>query len=106
MEVFNYWWAIIRDGLHHIAPIQGLIIGLIFGWMASSIASVVFGALGASVVYVAVDTLWPVVFQHKIFAMPVFNAPFWHFFLALYFAFLVIVALIYIVKQVIESVRG
>jgi hypothetical protein len=106
MDLFNTWWAIIRDGLHHIAPIQGLIIGLIFGWMASSIGSVIFGALGASVVYVAVDTLWPVVFQHKTFALPVFDTPFWHFFLALYFAFLVIVALIYIVKQVVGSFRG
>ena len=79
MELFNTWWAIIRDGLHHIAPIQGLIIGLIFGWMAGSIGSVIFGALGASVVYVAVDTFWPVVFWHKPFVMPVFDMPFWHF---------------------------
>ena len=65
-----------------------------------------FGSLAASVLYVAVDRLWPVVFQHQTFAMPAFNTEFWHFFLSLYFAFLVVVAVVYIVKQIVESIRG
>src|ERR1700754_4679016 len=100
---FDTWWAIIRDGLTHINPIQGLILALIFGWMASSIVSAVFGAFAASVVYVLIDVLKPVVLEHKDFAMPVFGEPFWHFFAALFFAFLVVIALIAIVRRVIES---
>jgi hypothetical protein len=106
MDLINAWWAIIRDGVYHIQPIPFVIIGLIFGWMASSVGAVIFGALGASVVYIAVDRLWPVVFHQQTFVMPVFNAAFWHFFLSLSFSFLVIVAVIYIIRQIIDSIRG
>ena len=30
MDLINAWWAIIRDGVHHIQPVQFVIIGLIF----------------------------------------------------------------------------
>ena len=106
MEVIDYWWAIIRDGVHHIAPVQFFVIGLIIGWMASSLGAVVFGSLAAAVLYVAIDRLWPVLFQHQTFAFPVFDTAFGHFFLSLYFAFLVIVAAVYVVRQIIESIRG
>lgn len=106
MDLINAWWAIIRDGVHHIQPVQFVIIGLIFGWMASSVGAVVFGSLAASVLYIAVDRLWPVIFQHQTFAMPAFNTEFWHFFLSLFFAFLVIVAVVYIARQIVDSIRG
>lgn len=106
MDVIDAWWAIIQDGVRHINPIQGLIIGVIFGLMANSLVSVVFGSLAASAAYVAVNALWPVLFDHKPFAMPVMNSAFWHFFLALYFAFLVITGLFFIVKSIIAGVRG
>ena len=105
-SVFDTWWGIIRDGLHHINPLQGLIIALLFGFTAGSATGVLIGALGASIAYIVVDVLWPVVFYHTTFAMPVMDTPFWHFFLALYFAFLVVIALIYIVRSVISSMRG
>ncbi len=106
MDLLDSWWAIIRDGLYHIHPIQFVIIGLLFGIMASSIASAIFSALFASAVYVAVDALWPVIFEHKLFALPVFDTPFWHFFLSLFFAFLIVTLAIFIVKSIIESLRG
>ena len=65
MDLLDSWWAIIRDGLYHIPPIQFVIIGLLFGWMTSSIIAAIFGAVFASVVYLAVDVLWPVVFNHQ-----------------------------------------
>ena len=37
MDLLDSWWAIIRDGLYHIHPIQFVIIGLLFGWMTSSV---------------------------------------------------------------------
>lgn len=103
---FDTWWAIIRDGLTHINPIQGLILALIFGWTAGTIAGVVLGAFGASVVYVLIDLLKPVVFDHKPFLWPVFDTAFFHFFAALYFAFLMVIALIAILRAVIDSMRG
>jgi hypothetical protein len=106
MDLINAWWAIIRDGVHHIQPLQFVIIGLIAGWLAGSLAGVVFGSLGASVVYIAVDRLWPVLFNQRTFAMPVFDSAFWHFFLSLYCAFLVIVAVVYIARQLVDSIRG
>jgi hypothetical protein len=106
MDLLDTWWAIIRDGLYHIHPIQFVIIGLLFGIMTSSIVSAIFGAAFASVVYIAVDALWPVIVDHKLFAMPVFDAPFWHFFLSLFFAFLIVTLAVFIVKSIIESLRG
>lgn len=105
-QLFDTWWGIIRDGLNHINPIQGLIIGLLFGYTATSLIGVVFGAFAASVVYIAVDALKPVLFDHKTFHLPVFDTPFWHFFFALFFAFLVVIALVHIVRNVIASMRG
>ncbi|HWA89205.1 MAG TPA: hypothetical protein VG889_04175 [Rhizomicrobium sp.] len=105
-NVFATWWAIIREGLHHINPIQGLILGVLFGFTASSLIGIVFGAFAASAVYVAIDALKPVVLDHKTFHLPVLDTPFWHFFLALYFAFFVLIALIVVVRQLIDSMRG
>ncbi|HTT99860.1 MAG TPA: hypothetical protein VMF58_17555 [Rhizomicrobium sp.] len=106
MDLVDTWWAIIRDGLYHIHPIQFVVIGLLFGIMASSIVSAIFGAVFASVVYLAVDVLWPVVFNHQVFALPVMDAPFWHFFVSLTFAFLIVTLAIFIVKSIFESIRG
>ncbi|MBV9992653.1 MAG: hypothetical protein JOZ72_15345 [Alphaproteobacteria bacterium] len=105
-QIFDTWWSIIRDGLNHINPIQGLIIGLLVGWAATSIIGVVFGAFAASAIYIVIDLLKPVIFDHKTFHLPVFDTAFWHFFFALYFAFLVIIALVSIIRNVIESIRG
>jgi uncharacterized membrane protein len=106
MDILDTWWALIRDGLYHIHPIQFVIIGLLFGFMTSSVASAVFSAIFASVVYIAVDLLWPVVIEHNLFAMPVFDAPFWHFFLSLSLAFLIVTLAIFILKSIFESIRG
>ncbi|MBV8976342.1 MAG: hypothetical protein JO261_03760 [Alphaproteobacteria bacterium] len=106
MELLDTWWAIIRDGLHHINTIQLVIIALLIGFMASSVVSVIAGALAGAVAYIAVDVLWPVVFQHQPFAMPVMDRAFGHFFVALYFAFLLVIALVYVVRSIISGVRG
>ena len=106
MDILDTWWAIIRDGVFHIHPVQFVIIGLLFGIMASSIPSAIFSAAFASVIYIAVDALWPVIMDHKLFVMPVFDAPFWHFFLSLFLAFLVVTLAIFILKSILESVRG
>jgi hypothetical protein len=106
MDLLDTWWAIIRDGLYHIHPVQFVIIGLLFGWMAKNFPAAIFGAVFASIVYIAVDILWPVLFNHAVFALPALDTPFWHFFVSLTFAFLVVTLAVFIVKSIIESIRG
>jgi hypothetical protein len=106
MDILDSWWAIIRDGLYHVHPIQFVIIGLLFGFMTGSIVSAIFGAVFAAVIYIAVDALWPVIVDHKPFVMPAIDTPFWHFFLSLSLAFLVVTLTIYILKSIVESIRG
>jgi len=106
MNLIDTWWAIIRDGFNHIHLIQFVIIGLLFGWFSSSIPSAIFSAVFASVVYLAVDVLWPVIFNHAVFALPAFDTPFWHFFVSLTFAFLVVTLAVFILKSIFESIRG
>ncbi len=106
MNLVDSWWAIIRDGLYHINPIQFVIIGLLFGFMARTVGAAVFGAVFASVVYIAVNVLWPVVVNHQPFVAPVFDTLFWHFFLSLALAFLVVTLAFYILRSIIESIRS
>ena len=106
MDIVDNWWAIIRDGLYHIHPIQFVIIGILFGFMARTIGAAIFGAIFASVIYIAVDVLWPVVVNHQPFLMPVMDTPFWHFFLSLTLAFLVVTLVVYILRSIVDSIRG
>ena|ERR1700749_1386531 len=106
MDLVDNWWAIIRDGLYHIHPIQFVIIGILFGFMARTFGAAIFGAVFAAVVYIAVDLLWPVVVNHQPFLMPVMDTPFWHFFLALTLAFLVVTLAVYILRSIVDSIRG
>jgi hypothetical protein len=106
MHSVNDWVAIIRDGISHINPIQGLIIGVLAGWMVGSIGSLIVTPVVAAIVYVAVDALKPVIFDHKPFAMPAMDTPFWHHFASLYVAFLVIAAVIWAIRAIISSIRG
>jgi hypothetical protein len=106
MEILDAWWAVIRDGLYHIQPVQFVIIAILFGLTASSLVSSIFGSIAASAVYVAVSSILPVVTEHKLFAMPNFDQAFWHFFLSLTAAFLVVILVVYILKSLVASLRG
>ena len=106
MEILDTWWAIIRDGMEHIHPIQFAVIAILFGLMSSSVVSAIFGSLVASAVYIAVDAIRLSVTEHKAFALPVFDYAFWHFFLSLTAAFLVIVLAVYILKAIVAGLRG
>ena len=106
MGLVDDWWAIIRDGLYHINPVQFVIIGLLFGLGARTVGAAVFGAVFAAVVYIALNVMWPVVVNHQPFVMPVMDAPFWHFFVSLALAFLVVTVAFYILRSIIESIRG
>jgi len=100
------WWSIVHDGILHIKPIQGLVIGILFGLLANSFGAVFVAPLLAAIAYVAVDAMIPMVTAHKPFVMPVFDTAFLHAFVSLYIAFLVIVAVVFAIKSVISSIRG
>lgn len=106
MQYVNTWWAIIQDGITHIKPIQGLVIAIVFGLLANSFGAVFVAPLIAAAAYVAVSAALPVVLDHKAFVMPVFDTAFWHFFLALYVAFLVVAAIVYALKSAVSAMRG
>jgi len=106
MELLDTWWSYIREGLNHVSPILALVLALIFGFGAGSVQAVLLGAVGAAIIYVVIDALWPVVFHHQVFVMPVMDSAFGHFFLSLFLAFLVLIGLIYIVKSAIAGIRG
>jgi hypothetical protein len=105
MDVVHTWVAIIRDGILHIKPIQGAIIAILFGLLANSFGAVFVAPLLGAAAYVAVDGALPML-SGKPFVMPVFDTPFWHFFLALYVAFLVVTAAIFAIRSIVSSIRG
>ncbi len=104
MDIVNTWWGIIHDGILHIKPLQGAIIAIVFGLLANSFGAVLVAPLLGAVAYVAVDGALPML-SGKPFVMPVFDTPFWHFFLALYVAFLVVAAVIFAIRSIVSAIR-
>jgi hypothetical protein len=105
MDIVHTWWGIIHDGILHIKPLQGAIIAILFGLLANSFGAVFVAPLLGAAAYVAVDGAWPML-SGKPFVMPVFDTPFWHFFLALYVAFLAVAAALFAIRSIISGVRG
>jgi large-conductance mechanosensitive channel len=105
MDIVNTWWGVIHDGILHIKPLQGAIIGILFGLLANSFGAVLVAPLLGAAAYVAVDGARPML-SGKPFAMPVFDTPLWHLFLSLYVAFLVIAAVIFTVRSIVSVIRG
>ncbi len=104
MNLIDSWWAIIRDGLDHVHPIQFVIIALLLGFTARTLGAAVFAGLFASVLYIAVDILMPAMINNQPPFMPVLDKPFEHLFLSLFCAFLVVTLLFSVLRSVVESI--
>jgi large-conductance mechanosensitive channel len=89
----------------HIKPIQGAIIAIVFGLLANSFGAVLVAPLLGAAAYVAVDGALPML-SGKPFVMPVFDTPFWHLFVSLYVAFLVVAAVIFAIRSIVSAIRG
>ena len=105
MDIVNTWWGIIHDGILHIKPIQGAIIGILFGLLANSYGAVVVAPLLGTAAYVAVDSALPML-SGKPFAMPDFDTALWHFLVAIYVAFFVLTGVIFAIRSTISAFRG
>jgi hypothetical protein len=105
MNILTTWWGIIHDGIMHIKPLQGVIIAILFGLLANSFGAVLVAPLLGAAAYVAVDGALPML-SGKPFVMPVFDTPFWHFFVALYVAFLVVAVVIFAIRSIVSGIRG
>ncbi len=98
--------VIIRDGFYHIKPLQGAIVAILFGLLATSVGSVFVAPLLGAIVYIAIDAAMPVIMDHAALAMPVMDTAFWHFFITLYVVFLVAAALIFALRNLVWNLQG
>ena len=105
-HLWDEFWAFFHEGLPHLNLIQGIVIALIGGLMASSIVSVFVIALLAVVIHVLADALIPVVMNHATFQLPPLDHAFWHYALTLYVAYLIVIMAIFAIKSVFAAVRG
>jgi hypothetical protein len=105
-HLWDEFWAFFHEGLPHLNLIQGLVIALIGGLMVSSFVGLFFTALIAVIVYILADALIPVVMNHAAFKLPVFDHAFFHYALALYIAYFVVIGAIYVVRLMFAAVRG
>ncbi len=105
-HLWNEFWTFFREGLQHLNPIQGLVIALIGGLMASSFLGLFVMALLAVIIHVIADALIPVVMSHATFALPPFDEAFWHYAITLYIAYLVVIGAIFIVRLIFGVARA
>jgi hypothetical protein len=105
MDDLYAFWLIIRNGILHIHPIQFAIIAVLCGVVLPRIAFVVFAAIGASVVYVAVNAILPTL-SGADFVKPHLNHAFWYFFMSDTIAFAGAIAVVYLLKSLVTSVRN
>ena len=105
MDDLYAFWLIIRNGIYHIHPVQFAIIAVLCGVVLPRIAFIVFAAIGASVVYVAVNPILPTLSGAE-FVKPHMNHAFWYFFMSDTIAFLAALAIVYALKSILTGVRG
>ena len=104
MDDLHAFWLIIRNGVYHIHPVPFAIIAVLAGAVMPSIALVVFAAIGATIVYVAVNAILPTLTGAD-FVRPHLNHAFWYFFMSDAIAFTVAVGVVYLLKSLFTGLR-
>ena len=105
----QYWndaWAFFHEGMDHIKPIQGLVIGVLFVLMAGSITSLFILPALAAIVYITADAMIPALVNHIDLALPRFDAHLWHVFLTLYCVYFVAAAVVFGIRTLSESLHS
>lgn len=105
MDDLYAFWLIIRNGIYHIHPVPFAIIAVLVGAVMPSIALVVFAAIGASIVYLAVNAILPTLTGAD-FVMPHMNHAFWYFFMSDAIAFTVAIAVVYLFKSLVTGLKN
>lgn len=100
MDYFHQFLDYVREGFSHVNAIQGLIIALFAAYVMPKWGRLWFVALGATVVHVLADMMLPVIVNHAEFQLPQIVEPsYWHYLLALYLGYLVVIAFFFFVKK-------
>ena len=105
MDDLYAFWLIIRNGIYHIHPIQFAIVAVLAGIALPRIVFVVPAAIGASIVYVLVNTILPTLAGSD-FVRPHLNHAFWYFFMSDAIAFTVAIGVVYLLKSLVMGLRN
>ena len=82
------------------------VIALFFGLITRRFAGVIFVPVLATVVYLAVLTIAPVVVHHTALALPVFDLAYAKLAVASYIVFLVLGAVVFVIKKLVLKLVG
>ena len=100
MDYFQQFLDYVREGFSHVNAVQGLIIALFATFLMPRWGRLWFIALGATVVHILADIMLPVIVNHAEFVLPqIVEPPFWHYVLALYLGYLVVIAFLFFIKK-------
>jgi hypothetical protein len=92
------------DFVHHLSTLQliiGGVIALFFGVATGTIIGLFVAPILAAVLYIAADAVIPPLLHHTSLVMPAFDKALLHEAVTLYFAFLVAIAVVFVIKKVI-----
>jgi len=102
--VWNDFVAYLQAGFAQVNVLQGLLIALIAAFMMHQWSSVIFFALGATVVHILVDVMVPVLANGAPFRLPpLVEGDYWRYLLTLYVGYLLVITVFYIVKRMFMS---
>ena len=105
-NAWNDFVAYLDAGFAQVNVVQGLLIAIVAAFMMYRWSSVIFVAVGATVVHVLVDALLPVLNKSGEFRLPpVVDGAYWHYLLALYLGYIVAITIFYVVKRVLVSAQ-
>lgn len=106
VRLWDAFWVYFHQGLPHLNFVQGIVIAIVGGLMVRSIASLFAVAFLAVIVHILADALIPTVMASAPFVLPPLNAAFLHYVVTLYIAYLVVIGVIYVIKEIFSAVRG
>jgi membrane-anchored protein YejM (alkaline phosphatase superfamily) len=95
------------DFVHHLSTLQmimGGVIALFFGAATGTVIGLFLAPILAAVVYIAADAAIPPLLHHTSFVMPVFDKALLQEAVMLYVAFLLAIAVVFVIKKAILAV--
>ncbi len=102
MEFLESVLDFLRQGFSTVNGVQGLIIALVAALLLPSFGRLPVFVLGATVVHVLVDALLPVLSAGAALRLPdVLGLPFWRYVAVLLAGYLVVIALLALIKRVV-----
>jgi hypothetical protein len=89
-----------REGFARVNAVLGLIIAIVFAYMMPAWKRIWTIALGATVVALLAEVMLPVLANHESFRLPhnLLEFSYWRTAIALYFGFLVVIAIFFFIK--------